>query len=85
MAKPFTSYFSFELPDIIDEPGKYVTRIGEVVTVLTVNATRTFCDCRGMYSDSVVERWNVTGRLYTGQLSQNDIVRKVKIAVPSMA
>ena len=75
MAKPFTSYFSFELPDIIDEPGKYVTRCGEIVTVHTVGTGRTSCECRGMYPDSVMEKWNVTANCKPLTKSQNRLTR----------
>lgn len=67
------SYFSPGLPIIITEPGQYVTRSGEVVTVDVVKQSL-YADCRGRYSNGVEERWNCSGRIWTGQECQNDIL-----------
>ena len=65
------------LPTIITEPGDYITRKGERVTVYTTAAqtVRPF-NCYGNYSDGTQEAWHRTGRLYFGQECDNDIVHK---------
>lgn len=63
------------LPRFIDAPGDYLTRAGERVTITSVGRFATF-DCRGAYSCGTPEGWNVTGRLYFGAESQNDIISK---------
>lgn len=62
-------------PTIIDEPGQYVTRGGEVVTVHAVAGRGTF-PCTGQYPTGQRECWHKSGRLFFGQESSNDIVRK---------
>lgn len=64
------------LPVIIDEPGEYVTRCGDVVTVTLVSA-RHDLNCHGFYNDGHInESWHKSGRLYTTTESFNDIVSK---------
>lgn len=62
-------------PDVIDNPGKYVTRCGEVVEVDVVSKKHDF-KCRGKYSCGTAEGWHKSGRLYFGQECDNDIVGK---------
>lgn len=65
------------LPTIITEPGDYITRCGERVTIYTTAAqTRAPFNCYGHYSNGTVETWHKSGRLYFGQECANDIVRK---------
>ncbi len=72
------------LPTIIDMPGKYRTRCGQIVTIESVEKTprniptNTF-NCKGQYPCGIKEGWHHTGRLYTYQsvISQNDIVEKI--------
>lgn len=65
------------LPVIIDEPGKYVTRCGDVVTVTKVSS-RHDINCHGYYGEryKTKERWHKSGRLYATTESFNDIVSK---------
>jgi hypothetical protein len=77
-----------ELPCIIDAPGRYETRCGEIVAIETIDKipgtdiprTRYYA-CRGYYtstfpSPNIAESWHVSGRLYPRIQSPNDIVRK---------
>lgn len=63
------------LPDVIERPGAYVTRGGEVVTVHPADTKHRF-GCLGRYSTGEAEGWHKSGRLYFSQVSANDIVRK---------
>lgn len=65
---PFVS-----LPVVILEPGRYVTRCGEVVTVEQASTQHKFA-CVGTYGNGVRERWHKTGRLYFDFESPNDIL-----------
>lgn len=70
----------WELPTIIDAPGKYRTRCGEVVevTVISPYGSSTAPRCIGLYSDGeTLETWRTCGRVFAGQESQNDIIGKV--------
>lgn len=68
------------LPIIIDTPGIYKTRCGELVTVCRASEKHAFA-CHGFYGTDTklmtLECWHKSGRLYFGQLSDNDIVEKV--------
>lgn len=71
------NFVSFILmPTIIDSPGDYITRGGEVVQVMEVSSRHDF-KCRGEYSNGIPEGWHKTGRIYFGQFSDNDIIKKV--------
>lgn len=68
---PYAAFF-LSFPTVITEPGRYITRSGEVVQVHdTSNAHWK----RGAYSCGTPERWNRSGRIFSGQETQNDIVR----------
>ena len=73
MASAFFCAF-ITLPTVIEKPGQYVTRGGEVVTIDAVSSRHDF-NCKGRYSDGIRDGWHKSGRLYFGTLSQNDIVR----------
>jgi hypothetical protein len=62
-------------PIVITDPGQYVTRGGEVVMVNKVSQKNDF-GCRGQYQNGVRERWHRSGRIFAGQESMNDIVRR---------
>jgi len=65
------------LPTVITEPGDYITRKGEHVTVYTTaGKTRSGYTCYGHYADGTTETWHPSGRLYFCQECDNDIVRK---------
>jgi len=59
-------------PTIIDEPGIYRTRCGELVTV---NKVVEHVAC-GEYPNGIPDTWDVNGRLYPSSESDNDIVSK---------
>lgn len=61
------------LPVIVHAPGQYITRQGEIVSVLVVSTAHNF-GCRGHYPDGTREGWHKSGRLYHSIESQNDIV-----------
>ena len=66
------------LPAVITEPGAYITRIGERVTVVCATQRNSF-DCNGFYgadSEAISESWHRSGRLYSNVESSNDIVRR---------
>jgi hypothetical protein len=62
------------LPTIIVEPGSYVTRSGEVVSVSAVSRGYGFT-CDGLYPNGVRERWHRSGRISASRETANDIVR----------
>lgn len=69
------------MPRVIDAPGAYLTRSGEVVEVKTVGSLYRH-DSLGRYSNGVAESWHVSGRVFFGLTeSQNDIVSKAQTAV----
>jgi hypothetical protein len=72
-----SAYFAplVTLPVIIDAPGQYLTRCGEIVTVRRTSMRNGF-ECTGEYSSGVVEAWHRSGRLYSSLTSRNDIVAK---------
>jgi hypothetical protein len=62
------------LPRVITSPGQYITRCGETVTITD---TSQYHWAHGYYSTPrhIAERWHRSGRLYAGQLSDNDIIK----------
>lgn len=67
-------------PDIVTEPGEYVTRKGERVVVTKVSTHHDF-DCFGSYVDcGTLERWHKSGRILATSETLNDIVRLIKVA-----
>jgi len=73
-----TAYFTplVSLPFIIDEPGKYVTRGGNLVTITKVSRMHDF-NCCGFYDGfDIKDRWHKSGRSYSSVVCGNDIVSK---------
>lgn len=68
---PYAAFF-LSFPEVITTPGQYVTRSGETVTI--ENADNAHWK-RGHYADGTPERWNRSGRIFSGQETQNDIIR----------
>lgn len=70
------------LPVVIDGPGSYRTRGGEVVTVDVISTTRGYGynnRADGQYSNGIRETWSCRGgRVLPFYESCNDIVSKVK-------
>jgi hypothetical protein len=64
------------LPDLITEPGDYLTRAGDIVTIAAVSRRHDY-GCAGQYVTGVPDRWHKSGRLYAHTVSQNDIVAAV--------
>lgn len=77
-----TGYMSplMSLPKIITEPGKYLTRCGDLVVVNTIGHVAKF-SCAGSYSNGVKESWHRSGRLFANVISDNDIVTKVEYEI----
>lgn len=69
------------LPVVIDGPGSYLTRGGDVVTVEQISSGLGFGyqnRAVGRYSNGTVEFWSCRGgRVLPYYLSRNDIVSKV--------
>lgn len=65
------------LPVIIDAPGVYVTRCGELVTIDRVSDSYLKPECYGVYSTGQRDSWHSTGRIFENLLSDNDIVSKL--------
>lgn len=61
---------------IIDTPGKYKTRCGEVVQIETVSRRHYGFHCHGKYSCGIPECWNDRGRVLPFSKSANDIIEK---------
>ena len=70
-----SAYFAsmVTLPIVIDGPGRYVTRGGEIVTIETVGRNHAF-NCYGAYANGVRDSWHRSGRLFASITSSNDIV-----------
>lgn len=60
------------LPNIVTGPGQYITRSGETVTIVGIE--RRYW-AKGHYSNGVVERWDISGRVLPFSESSNDIVK----------
>ena len=67
----------FALPTIIDTPGQYLTRKGDVVNIEKTSRRNKF-HCLGTYPCGIQDGWHHSGRLYCdySTISQNDIVAK---------
>lgn len=66
------------LPVVITEPGEYLTRSGERVTVEQSSQRHEF-GCKGFYGSAetkIAESWHRSGRLLFGKQTQNDIVSR---------
>lgn len=66
------------LPAVIDGPGKYVTRCGEVVEIVK-SSNRHDYGCTGTYSNNVAERWHKSGRIFATKETANDVVSKCSV------
>jgi hypothetical protein len=70
------------LPVVVDAPGQYVTRGGDVVTIERITSHRGWGyknRAEGQYSNGVAECWSARGgRVLPWYLSQNDIVAKAQ-------
>jgi len=60
-------------PSVIVEPGNYITRSGEVVTI-NVASTRHDLGCKGSYANGTSESWHKSGRIFATSETANDIV-----------
>lgn len=66
------------LPTVITEPGKYVTRCGETVTIERSSAKHDFGN-RGFYGSTderITEGWHRSGRVSASRESNNDVVSR---------
>jgi hypothetical protein len=57
-------------PTIVSQPGRYVTRGGETVTVERIDRSRAF----GQYPNGTREWWTLSGRTLPFTESPNDLV-----------
>ena len=82
-----SSYFVdlVALPTVINGPGDFVTRCGEVVKI-TQSSHRHDFGCAGAYSNNVAERWHKSGRLFALRETANDVVSKheprISVGIP---
>jgi hypothetical protein len=63
------------LPTLIDGPGAYLTRCGEVVEIHLASNQHRFA-CHGVYPNGVADSWHRSGRLFAGRETTNDIVTR---------
>lgn len=64
------------LERVITEPGRYLTRSGEGVTITATSAKHDFGN-RGFYDSGQADGWHHSGRIYATRETPNDIVSKV--------
>jgi len=76
MPKMPMSYYSPLLPVIVDEPGNYMTRAGEVVHIYQTGKSATYALNFGNYPNGVDESWHQSGRIFCGRECNNDIIGK---------
>lgn len=71
-----SAYFAplVTLPTVITEPGEYVTRCGELITIHKASSRHCF-GCHGVYQNGIVESWHHSGRILADRETANDIVR----------
>ena len=76
-----SSYFASLVtqPVVIDGPGYYVTRSGEVVTVTKSSRKHDF-GCVGAYGNDVAESWHKSGRILASRETANDVVARQEIS-----
>lgn len=80
-------------PKIIDAPGQYRTRGGEVVTIDRLGIMEKWAPnfiipngwAHGHYLNGIPETWDVSGRVLPFSLSDNDIMEKVAETPPTGA
>ncbi|MFL1449248.1 hypothetical protein ACI77O_12705 [Pseudomonas tritici] len=64
------------LPVVVLEPGQYMTRSGERVTVEKVSSKHDN-ECIGFYTDSgTAERWHKSGRILATTETGNDLISR---------
>jgi hypothetical protein len=75
-----SSYFAplVALPVLVDQPGLYRTRVGDVVRIDEVSRAHDF-GCLGSYASGIRENWHHSGRLYASVECGNDILQRVAI------
>ena len=70
------------LPNVITEPGYYLTRCGDTVHVYAVSARHNF-DCFGSYrsgnASGLHDSWHKSGRVFASRETDNDIVAKKEV------
>ncbi len=68
-------YPHYLLPVLVEAPGDYLTRRGDLVRVSAVVGPGVFAArVLGEYGDGVRESWRTSGRVFYGVESPNDIV-----------
>lgn len=68
-------YPHYLLPVIVERPGEYLTRAGDLVRVTAVVGRGVFTAwVRGEYEDGTREAWRTSGRIFENVESSNDIV-----------
>lgn len=66
----------FASPEIIDAPGKYWTRGGEVVEIISKNKFGSF-GWKGVFPNGIVDSWHRGGFFCYHSQSDHDILQKV--------
>ena len=75
----------FTLPVIINEPGEYITRGGDRVTIDRASTRHDF-GCVGSYvACGTAEKWHLSGRILATSETRNDVVRKASSVGAQMA
>jgi hypothetical protein len=66
------------LPIVISEPGDYITRCGELVTVEQASRKNDFGNVGyyGATEEQITERWHRSGRVSATRESVNDVVSR---------
>lgn len=65
------------LPDLVIAPADYLTRGGDLVTIVKVSSKHDH-ECAGFYTASgTTERWHKSGRILASSETRNDIIRRV--------
>lgn len=75
-----SAYFAplVTLPRVITEPGRYLTRAGEIVTI-TVTSSKHDLGNAGYYEKcGTPDHWHHSGRIFASRETPNDIVSKVE-------
>lgn len=75
-------YPHYLLPVLVEAPGPYLTRGGDIVRVKAVVGPGVFTAwARGEYEDGTPEAWRTSGRIFQNIESPNDIVASLLPAV----
>jgi len=64
------------LPSVINEFGDYLTRSGEIVTIMSLSSSSDFKNL-GVHETGVLAAWHRSGRILTSSETSNDIVRPI--------